>query len=128
MLNRLNIGCKMESNEQTSHLLYMDDLKIFTRTEAHLSKPFSTVKIFTDDISMEFDLRQVFHFIAVTKGGKQIRSQNMPIDDKTSIRGDVQIPRSDENSGIQHSAMKEKIGILSPRNNIPECVSFSDQN
>ena len=38
MLNILNIGYKIESNQQMSHLLYMDDLKIFTRTEAHLSK------------------------------------------------------------------------------------------
>ena len=62
----------------------MDDLKIFTRTEGHLNKALSTVKTFTDDISMEFGLDKCF--IAVMKGGKQIKSQNLPIDDKTSIQ------------------------------------------
>ena len=62
----------------------MDDLKTFTSTEAHLSKGLSIVKTFTDDISMEFCSDECA--IAVMKGGKQIKSQNMPIDDKTSIQ------------------------------------------
>ena len=52
--------------------------------------------------------------VAAMKGGKQIKSQNMPIDDKTSIQSlDEEMAHkylgNDENSGIQHSAMKEKI-------------------
>ena len=62
----------------------MDDLKIFIRSEAHLSKALSTVKTFTNDINMEFSLGKCA--IAIMKGGKQIKSQNMPIDDKTSIQ------------------------------------------
>ena len=112
MLNRLNIGYKIESSQQILHLIYMDDLKIFTRTEAHLSKALSTVKSFTDDISMEFGLDKCA--TAVMKGGEQIKSQNMPIDDKTSIQSlDEEVAHKyldiDENSGIQQSAMKEKI-------------------
>ena len=50
MLDRINIGYKIELY-QMSYLLYMDDLKIFTRTEALLSKALSTIKTFTDDIA-----------------------------------------------------------------------------
>ena len=111
MLKRLNIGYKVESNQQISHLLYTDDLKIFTRTEVHLSKALSTVKTFTDDINMEFSLDKCA--IAVMKGGKQIKKQNMPIDDKTSIQSHEEAAYKyigvDEKSGIQHSAMKEKV-------------------
>ena len=90
------------------------------------------MKTFTDDISMKFGLHECV--ITVMKGGKQIKSQNMPIDDKTSIQSHDEDAACkylgvDEDSGIQHSAMKEKIakeyyhqGILSPRNIITkEC-------
>ena len=72
---------------------------------------------------MEFGLDKCA--IAIMKGGKQIKSQNMPIDDKTSIQSfDEEAAYKylgvDENSDNQHSAMKEKIakeyyhqGILS---------------
>ena len=48
------------------------------------------------------------------KGGKQIKSQNMPVDNKTSIQSlDEEAAYKylgvNENSGIQQSAMKEKI-------------------
>ena len=47
------------------------------------------------------------------KGGKQIKSQNMPIDDKTSIQSHEEASYKylgvDENDGIQHSAMKVKL-------------------
>ena len=125
MLNILNIGYKIDSNQQLSYLLYKNDLKIFTRTEVHLSKALSTVKTFTDDINMEFSLDKCA--IAVMKGGKQIKNQNMPIDDKISIQSHEEAAYKyigvDENDGIQHSAMKEKVamkyyrqGILSSRN------------
>ena len=60
---------------------------------------------------MEFGLDKCA--IVLKKGGKQIKSQNMPIDDKTSIQSHEEAAYKyldvDENSGIQHSAMKEKI-------------------
>ena len=110
MLTRLNIGYKIESNQQISHLLYMDDLKIYTRTEAHLRKALSIIKTFTCDISMDFGLGKCG--IAIIKDGKQIKRQNMPIDDKTSIQSldeEAACFGIDENSGIQYSAMKEKL-------------------
>ena len=52
--------------------------------------------------------------IAIRKSRKQIKSQNMPVDDKTSIQSlDEEAAYKylgiDENSDIQHSAMREKI-------------------
>ena len=57
---------------------------MYIRTKAHLNKAFSIVKTFADDINMEFGLDKCT--IAVMKGGKQIKSQNMTIDHKTSIQ------------------------------------------
>ena len=52
--------------------------------------------------------------IAVMKGGKQIKSQKMPIDDKTSIQSLDEAAAYkylgiDETTDILHSAMKEKV-------------------
>ena len=103
MLNRLNKGFKIESNQQMSHLFYMDDLKTFTRTEAHLSKALSIVKTFTDDISMEFGLDECA--VAMLKGDKQIKSQNMPVDDKTSIQS------LDEEATYKYLGIDEKMAF-----------------
>ena len=35
MLNGLKIGYKINSNQQISHVIYLDDFIIITRTEAH---------------------------------------------------------------------------------------------
>ena len=63
--------------------------------------------------------------IAVMKGGNELESQKIPIDDKTSIQSFIEEETYkylgvDENDGFQYSAMKEKIakeyyhqGILS---------------
>ena len=111
MLNRLNIGYKIESNHEISHLLYLDDLKIFMRTEAQLSKALSIVKTFADDISREYSLDRCA--IAVMKGGNELESQKIPIDDKTTIQSfneeeTYKYLGIDENDGFQHSEMKEK--------------------
>ena len=59
-LKRLNMGDdKHTTKTKISHLLYMDDLKLISKSEEQLQKQIQTVKTFSDDICMEFGLRQM---------------------------------------------------------------------
>ena len=56
-LNRLNTGYEEYATKtKISHLLYMGDLKLIAKSEKELQKEIQTVKIFSDDINMEFGL------------------------------------------------------------------------
>ena len=59
-LNRLNTGYEEHTTKtKISHLLYMDDLKLIAKSEEELQKQMQTVKIFSDDINMEFGLEKL---------------------------------------------------------------------
>jgi len=58
-LNRLNTGYEEHIKKtKISHVLYMDDLKLIAKSEEELQKQIQTVKIFSDDIQMEFGLQK----------------------------------------------------------------------
>ena len=58
-LNRLNTGYEEHTTKtKTSHLLYMDDLKLIAKSEEELKNQVQTVKTFSDDINMEFGLEK----------------------------------------------------------------------
>jgi hypothetical protein len=46
------------SKIKISHLLYMDDLKLIAKSEEELQKQIQTVRTFSDDIHMEFELHK----------------------------------------------------------------------
>ena len=43
-----------ESKEKINHLLFMDDLKLHSRSEKGLNSLVQTVRVFSEDIGMEF--------------------------------------------------------------------------
>ena len=43
-----------ESKERINHLLFMDDLKMYSRSEKGLDSLVHTVCVFSEDIGMEF--------------------------------------------------------------------------
>jgi hypothetical protein len=58
--NRLNTGYEEHTTKtKISHTLYMDDLKLIAKSEEKLQRQIHTVKTFSDDIHMEFDLKNV---------------------------------------------------------------------
>jgi len=74
-LNRLNTGYEEHTTmTKISHLLYMDDLKLIAKSEEELQKEIQTVKIFSDDIHMEFGLEKCANI--AFKRGKLVHSQN----------------------------------------------------
>lgn len=54
LLNRQGIGYAIDDKNTVTHLLYMDDLKIFCRDEKQLRQTMHIVKTFSDDIQMVF--------------------------------------------------------------------------
>ena len=56
-LNNKKCGYKVpNSNQQVSHLIYMDDLKLFSETNADLKKLLRITEEFSNDIKMNFGL------------------------------------------------------------------------
>jgi hypothetical protein len=77
-LNRLNTGYKEHTtNTKISHLLYMDKLRLISKSEEELQKQIQTVKTFSDDIHMEFGLEKCAKI--AFKRGKLLHSQNLVI-------------------------------------------------
>jgi len=86
----------------------MDDLKLIAKSEEELQK----VKIFSDDIHMEFGLEKCAKI--AFKRGKLVHSQNLVIDINREMQGLEQgktykYLRIEESEGIQHQQMKERL-------------------
>ena len=47
-----------ESKEKINHLLFMDDLKLYSRSEKELDSLLQTVRVFSEDIGMEFGIEK----------------------------------------------------------------------
>ena len=57
LINKANIGYKLSSsNQKISHLMFMDDLKLYAPNDKQLKKLIDTVKHFSDDIKMNFGI------------------------------------------------------------------------
>ena len=95
-----------------SHLLYMDDLKLTAKSEEELQKQIQTIKIFSDDIHMEFGLEKCAKF--AFKRGKLVHWQNLVIDINREIQ-ELEQGKTyryigiEESEGIQHQQMKEML-------------------
>ena len=60
------------SQENVNHLMYMDDIKLFAKNEDELQTLIHTVRIYNQDIGMEFDKKNCA--MPVTKNGKRYRT------------------------------------------------------
>ena len=69
-----SLGNKQES---INHLLFMDDLKLYGKSEEQIDSLTHTVRIFTDDIRMEFGLSKCARI--VLKRGKFVQSDGIKI-------------------------------------------------
>ena len=83
----------------------MDDLKLIANSEEELQKQIQTVKIFSDDINMEFRLEKCARI--TFKRGKLTHSQNLVIDTNRGIQELEQGKKYkylgiEESEGIQH--------------------------
>ena len=60
ILRKCTAGYKLSrSQEKVNHLMYMDDIKLFTKNEKELETLIHTVRIYSQDIGMEFGIENV---------------------------------------------------------------------
>ena len=50
-----------KSYDEVNHLMYMDDIKIFTKSEKELETVIHTIKIYSQDIGMEYVIEKMYH-------------------------------------------------------------------
>ena len=111
LLNNTDMGYTVYE-EKLNHLFYMDDLKLYAKNDGQLEGLLNTVKMFSDDIKMQFGLDKCAK--ATFKRGKLTQTSSIEIDETTSIQeldqeGTYKYLGINEGDGIQHSGMKEKI-------------------
>ena len=68
-----------ESKEKINHLLFMDDLKLYNRSEKGLDSLVQTVRVFSEDIGMEFGIEKCA--MLVMEKGKIVKSVGMELPD-----------------------------------------------
>ena len=73
------------TKENINHLLFMDDLKLYANNEKGLDSPVQTVRIFSDDIGMEFWIGKCA--TSVLKRGKITKFNGISLPDGKVMKG-----------------------------------------
>ena len=60
ILRKLKSGYTLKNGETLNHILFMDDLKIFAKSDSEVDGLVSTVQILSNDIGMEFGIKKVW--------------------------------------------------------------------
>ena len=100
------------SGKKINHLLYMDDLKLYGKKEKELDSLVQTVRVFSQDIRMEFGIDKCA--MIVLKRGKLVMSDGIKLPDAKEIKSMNEgegykylgIIEADE---IKKKEMKEKV-------------------
>jgi len=99
-----------EEPEKVSHLLFMDDLKLYADSEDNLEKLIKKVNTFSNDINMDFGLDKCSK--CTIKKGKKIPGKNIYVDDKNYIEDLDHDSRYkylgiEENANIEHKKLRK---------------------
>ena len=73
-----------ESKEKIDHLLFMDDLKLYSRSEKRLDSLVQTVCVFSEDIGMEFGIKKCA--MLVMEKEKIVKSVGIELPDSKVIK------------------------------------------
>ena len=109
-LNRFNT--RYEEHTTKTKISHLDDLKLTAKSEEEFQKQIKTVKNFSYDIHMEFNLEKCAKI--TFKRCKLTHSQNIVIDTNREIQELEQGKTykylgTEEREGIQHQQMKERL-------------------
>ena len=78
LLKKCTAGYKLSrSQEKINHLMYMDDIKLFAKNEKELETLIHAVRIYSQDIGMEFGIEKCA--ILVMKSGKRHMTDRMEL-------------------------------------------------
>ena len=85
ILRKCTAGYKLSrSQEKINHLMYMDDTKLFAKNEKEQETLIHTVRIYSQDIGMEFGIEKCA--ILVMKSGKQHLPDGMELPNQDKIK------------------------------------------
>ena len=73
-----------ESKEKINHLLFMNDLKLYSRSEKGLDSLLQTVHVFSEDIGMEFGIEKCATL--VMEEGEIVKSVGIELPDGKVIK------------------------------------------
>ena len=73
-----------ESKEKMNHLLFMDDLNLYSQSEKGLDSLVQTVHVFSEDIGMDFAIEKCATL--VTEKGKIVKSVGIELPDGKVIK------------------------------------------
>ena len=73
-----------ESKEKINYHLFMDDLKLYSRSEKRLDSLVQTVRVFSEDIGMKFGIGKCA--MLVMKKGKIVKSVGIELPDHKVIK------------------------------------------
>ena len=110
ILRKMNKGYQME-NVRVNHLLYMDDLKLQARSNKEIESLVKTVRIFSDDVHMQFGLDKCAK-VKINRG-KLASMENIRLPSREEIR-ELEIEETYKYLGIhqadevRNNVVKEK--------------------
>ena len=112
MLRKTNIFYEVrKKGERINRLLFMDDLKLFGKNVDQIGSLVNTVRIFSEDIKMEFGLSKCG--VLIMKRGKVVESDGLCMPDGTMMRnieeGGYKCLGILEADSIKHDEMKERL-------------------
>ena len=113
ILRKAAPGYEFSSNKvKINHLLYMDDLKLYGKTQKDLESLIQTVRIYSSDMGMEFGLEKCASL--VMKRGKIVESDGITLPDDKMIRNlkedeSYKYLSVQELDDIKTSEMKERV-------------------
>ena len=85
ILRKCTAGYKLSrSQKKINHLMYMDDIKVFAKNEKELETLIHTVRIYSQDIEMEFGIEKCA--MLVIKSGKRHMADGMELPNQDKIR------------------------------------------
>ena len=100
-----------KGGKKVNQLLFMDDLKLFAKNEDQIDNLVNKVRIFSEDIKMEFGLPKCGKLIM--KRGKVVKSEGISMPDGKMMRnieeGGYKYLEILEADGVKHEEMKDQI-------------------
>jgi len=78
LLKKSKLGYRINNETIASHLIFMDDLKLYAANDQQLNSQIKIVKLFSDDIGMSFGIDKCSK--VTIKRGQIVNSENITLD------------------------------------------------
>ena len=104
ILRTANPGYEFRTGETINHLLFMDDPKLYSKSDKPLNSLIQTVKIFSEDIRMQFEIEK--GAVLVMKKEEIVKSGGIELPNEQVIK------LLEEGESYKHLDMKEADEVM----------------